>query len=216
MRDAGGEIRCRICVPLLEPMSGGDSAGPAQRGPFPVKNRVGAALLVGFCCWHSIFLIAAVVPRTVGRDERGNPATDLYRTLVSGPQQWNVFETIPLLHSFDARIQVDDGRGHRETLGSVMPGFAPYPRPENARYYNVFYRMLLDPDRSAFLEAYLRKAGTQMRSPQGGAFTGHWALVVDVEWTRILGESRRGGALYVPATRAFDTAHRGGITPQPD
>jgi hypothetical protein len=196
-------------------MSVEDSAGRAHRDTFAVKNRVGAALLVGFCCWHAAFLIVSILPRA-GPEERGNAAMNLYRILVSGQQQWNVFETIPLLHSFDARIEMSEGEGRTLSLGSVMPGFAAYPRPENARYYNVFYRMLLGSAESPFFEAYLRRMDEQIRSRHGGSFTGHWALVVDVEWTRILGESRRGGALYLPAKRAFDIAHRGGITPLPE
>ena len=202
-----------------------------------MKGRVGAVLLVGFCCWHAVFLIASIVPRNTAGDALGNGvpnfyrrfvawqermmpdnsrrirALNFYRLLVSGDQQWNMFETIPTLHSFDTRIEVDDGRGGRTTLGSMMPGFTPYPHPEDARYYNLFYRMLQGSDRSPQFLAYLRRTEGLLNARYGNAIAGHWKLVVDVEWTRDLSQSSRDGGLYVPAVRFFDTAHLGGIAP---
>ena len=194
-------------------MIGDDSTDIAQPGAFPVKGRVRAVLLLGFCCWHAAFMIASIVPRNDGPHERGNRAVDFYRLFVGGEQQWNMFETIPRHHSLDARIVVDDGKGGRTTLGSVMPGFTPYPSPENARYYNVFYRILQGSVRSPLFLAYLRKTEELLRARHGDSVTGHWALVVDVEWTRTLSESSRDGVLYVSGKRYFDTANPGGVAP---
>ena len=194
-------------------MNGEDSPNAAQHGAFPVKGRMWSVLLVGFCCWHAVFLIASIVPRMSSGDERGNPALNFYRLFVSGDQRWNMFETIPQHHSLDARIEVDDGHGGRANLGSVMPGFTPYPNPENARYYNLFYRILLGSEKSPLFLAYLRRTDDLLRAQHGNTITGRWALVVDVEWTRALADSRRDGMLYVPATRFFDPANPGGIAP---
>ena len=192
-------------------MSGEDPATATQSGAFPVKGRVWAVLLLGFCCWHAGFLIASIVPRQTDDGKKGSPAMNLYRTFVSGDQRWNMFESIPLHHSLNARIEVDDGKGGRATMGSVMPGFTPYPNPEDARYYNSFFRILLDPARSAFFQAYLRRTDALLRTRHGNAITGRWALVVDVECMRTLILSSRDGVLYVPASRSFDTANPGGV-----
>lgn len=194
-------------------MSGEDSANAAQPETFPVKRRVLTILLVSFCCWHAVFLIASIVPRKLTGDERGNRALNFYRLFASGDQRWNMFETIPAHHSLESRIEVDDGRGGRAMMGSVLPGFTPYPNPEDARYYNVLYRILLGPEKSQLFLAYLRKTDDLLRARFGDSITGHWALVVDVEVTRTLILSSRDGVLYVPATRSFDVAHPGGVAP---
>ncbi len=174
---------------------------------------MGAALLLAFCCWHAVFLIASIAPRKKLPEEKGNAALNLYKLFVSGPQKWNLFETIPDHHDLDPRIVVTDGQGGRTTLGCVLPGFTAYPRPEKARYYNLFFFLLLNVQRPSFFEAYLRQAEDGVRARHGGAIPGHWELVVDVEWTRALVLSRRDGGLYVPGTRSFDVANPGGISP---
>jgi len=199
------------CARVMLPMSGDDSANSAQGETFPVKGRVWAVLLLGFCCWHSGFLIASIVPRQTGEGKKGNPALNLYRTFISGDQHWNMFETIPLHRSLDAWIEVDDGKGGRATLGSVLPGFTPYPSPENTRYYNLFYRIMLNAARSPYFGAYLRRTDGLLRARYGSSITGHWALVVDVECMRPLHDSRRDGVPYVPATGYFDAANPGGV-----
>ena len=178
-----------------------------------MKGRVGAVLLVGFCCWHAVFLIASIVPRKPSGKERGNRALDFYRVFASGDQLWNMFETIPPHHSLDARIELDDGHGGRTLMGSVLPGGTPYPNPEDARYYNVFYRILLGSEKSPLFLAYLRRMDDLLRAQYGDSMMGHWELVVDVEVTRVLSASRRDGGLYLPATRSFDPANPGGIAP---
>ena len=197
-------------------MSDDAPASAAQRGAFPLFGRVYSALLLVFCCGHAVFLIASIVPRNPPPAERGNPAVALYRMLTGGQQQWNVFETIPFLHSLDARIEVDDGVGGRAVVGSVLPGFTPYPRPERSRYYILFHRMLHNTDRPLFFEAYLRTTEALLRAQRGSVIDGHWTLVVDVEWTRTLLYSRRDGVLSVPASRSFDAANIGGIPREPN
>jgi len=200
-----------ICAALMSATGGENTADSAERSASPAKGRVGAGLLLAFCCGHAAFLIASIVPRHAVPPERRNPALKLYRTFVGGEQQWNMFETIPTLHSFDARIEADDGQGGRTTVGTVLPGFAPYPKPERSRYYVLFNRMLLNSPQPSFFEAYLRKTDDLLRAQPGNSGARRWAMVVDVEWTRTLIHSSRDGVLYVPASRAFDPANPGGI-----
>ena len=197
----------------MHPLSDGDPAHPAPPGTGSLPRRAASVLLLGFCCWHAVFLITSILPQHQSREEAGNAARNLYQIFVSGRQQWNVFETIPLHHSLEARIVVDDGPGGRATVGSILPGLTPYPQPENARYYNLFSTMLLNSPKPSYFESYLRRTEETLRARHGGATAVPWVLVVDVEWTRTLIHSRRGGGLYVPATRSFDVANPGGISP---
>ena len=194
-------------------MNGADATSPAPHGVWPAKGRVGAALLLAFCCWHAVFLLASLVPKNVARPEQRNARSNLYRLFIGGPQQWNMFETIPHHHYLDPKVVVDDGRGGRTTFGCMLPGLSAYPRPEKARYYNLWFHLLTSAQRPSFFEAYLRRVEDEVKARHGGAIPGRWELVVDVEWTRTLLHSRRDGGLYVPATRTFDVANPGGISP---
>ena len=197
----------------MRPMNGNDSTNAAQHGALPVQGRVGAALLLAFCCWHALYLIASIVPKNVARPAEGKTKSHLYKLFVSGPQQWNMFETIPHHHFLDPKIVLADGQGGRTTIGSVLPGFTAYPRPEKARYYNLWYHLLTNAQRPSFFEAYLRGVEDGLKARHGEAIPGRWEAVVDVEWTRTLFHSRRDGGLYVPSTRSFDVANPGGISP---
>ena len=194
------------------PMNTEAPASEAQSDVLPLKSRAMSMLLLGFCCCHAVFLIASIVPRETPSGKSANPALSLYRLLLSGGQQWNVFETIPLFHSLDVRIEVNDGEGGRKTIGSVQPGFAPYPQPEVSRYYVTFHRMLLNSKPPSFFAAYLQRTDDLLRARYGSAITGQWAMVVDVEQTRTLLYSQRDGVLYAPGTNSFDAAHPEGMS----
>jgi hypothetical protein len=168
-----------------------------------VNGRLMSGLLLAFCCGHAVFLIYSVFPRRSAADDHKNAALDLYRLVFSGRQQWNLFYTIPLQHSMDIRLEGDDGTGGKIEAGSILPGLKPYPQPEEARYYGVFYRMLFSSDNVAYRDAYFRKAA-QLLQDEGGAEAGeNWSLVLDVEYTRTLFHSRRDGKMWMPFTKAF-------------
>lgn len=189
-------------------MSEDDSASAPQSR----MRKAGSALLLAFCCFHAVFLIVSVAPKNTFLAAKGNFALDLYRTFIGGPQQWNLFHSIPDHHSLELRIVLDDAQGGRSSVGCVLPGFTDYPSPEKPRYYNLFYRMLTNDHRPSFFEAYLRRLEAGLKARHGGAVPGSWELVADVEWTRTLLHIKRDGRLYAPGTRSFDAANPGGIT----
>ena len=182
-------------------------------GDLPVKGRVLSVLLLVFCCWHAVFLIISVVPQRTGQEDRISAPMNLYGMLAAGSQGWKMFETIPLLHSLDARIEIEDEAGGRTSVGSVLPGLAPYPKPELSRHYILLHRMLLSSSSPSHLEAYLRRVDDHLSALRGPAVRGHWSLVIDAEYTRTLIYSRRDGGLYVFATRSFTPANPGGVAP---
>jgi len=177
------------------------------------KRRVGAGLLLIFCCWHAGFLIFSIMPQDPKSEVPASPAMDFYRLVAGGRQEWNMVETIPVLHSLDARLEVEDEKGNNTTGGCVLPGWTPYPEPELARYYVLFHRMLMTASKPSFLEAYLRRVEGRLAAQRGKEVSGRWSLVIDAEYTRTLSLSRRDGELYVFATRSFNPANPGGIAP---
>jgi len=180
---------------------------------FPVKSRWLTGLLLVFCCWHAVFLIVSIIPGPPARDDPGHPAMDFYRLALGGWQHWNMFETIPVLHSMDVRFEGEDEMGRKITAGCVLPGFQPYPKPEKARYYVGFFRLIFFSNKVAYRDAYLRKAAQLLPARPGSGLGGKWSLVVDTEYTRTLFHSRRGGHLSVPFTKTFDLTRPGADSP---
>jgi hypothetical protein len=157
-------------------------------------------LLLAFCCWHGAFLAYSIIPVSHEKDVPSHSVLDFYRLAVSGSQQWNMFETIPTLHSMDARLVGEDETGNQITRGCILPGFEPYPKPEQARYYQAFFRLLSD---DSYRDAYLRNAAQLLSAHQGAQDGKNWSLVADAEYTRHLFHVKRDGHLALPASKAF-------------
>jgi hypothetical protein len=182
---------------------------PMSQEDVPVRGRMASALLLIFCCWHAVFLIFSIKPPPPARDDPGNPAVDLYRIALGGRQLWFMFETIPVLHSLDVRLEGEDAMGRKVTTGCVLPGFKPYPRPEDSRYYVLMFRLMFFDNKTAFRDAYLRKVAQLLAAARGPAAGKNWSLVVDTVFTRILSESRRDGQVSMPVTNTFPIPDNG-------
>jgi len=183
---------------------------PEDAGRVPARRGLWSGLLLAFCCWHALFLVISIVPETPGRDETANPVLDLYRVAVGGRQKWNMFESIPTLHSLDVRLESEDENGNVTVVGPILPGFKPYPKPEDARYYVSFYRLVsVEP----FRDAYLRKVARLLPPRPAPEAGGRWSLVVDAEYTRHLFHIKRDGQVSTLATKAFEVPASPGNPP---
>ena len=171
-----------------------------------VKNRWLSGLLLAFCCWHAVFLVISIIPAPPAKDDPPNLALDTYRLLFAGRQQLKMFETIPVQRSLSVRFQREDKTGNLVTSGCVLPGFKPYPEPENIRYYVLFYRMAFSADMAAYRDAYFQKAEPLLAVQYGeGAEEGErWKFVIEAEYTRHLTQIKRSGLLSMPFSKAFD------------
>jgi len=187
-----------------------DCGDSADDGAGPPGNRWLKALLLAFCCWHAAFLLVSIAPAPPSRGDRGNPVLDFYRLMLGGVQQWNMFDTIPLLHSLDVRFESKDAAGARITRGCVLPGFKPYPKPESARYYVLLGRLVMFSNDISYRDAYLRKAVGLLPPPAAGE---SWSLVADEGYTRNLFHIRRDGRMAMPVTQTFDLNNPGASPP---
>ena len=115
-----------------------------------------------------------------------------------------MFDTIPILHAFDVRLVGEDEAGREITAGCVLPGFTAYPQPEDVRYYNAFYRLLLADEMVAYRDAYLRKVAGLLPAHFADEPDRHWSVVVDQEYTRNLFHSRRDGQVSMLVRKTFD------------
>jgi hypothetical protein len=172
---------------------------PGKAAGAPIRSRLVTGLLLVFCCWHGAFLAYSIIPVPNGNDVPSHSILDFYRLAVSGSQQWNMFDTIPTLHSMDARLVGEDETGNQITRGCILPGFEPYPKPEQARYYVALFRLL---SQESYRDAYLRNAA-QLLSTQQAQDGKNWSLVVNAEYTRHLFHIQRDGHLAQPASKAF-------------
>ncbi len=186
-----------------------DRRSPVEDGDVPVKSRLLKGLFLAFCCWHAVFLVISIIPGPRGWDESRNPALNLYELVLGGQQQWNLFFTIPVQHSFDARLEGEDEAGGRITAGCVLPGFKPYPKPHNSRYYVLFNQLIFSSNLTGYRDAYLRKAGQLLPAQRESGAGEHWALVLDAQYTRNLFYSRRGGQMSLPFRKVFDLPVQG-------
>ena len=170
-------------------------------------------LLLAFCCWHAVVLILSINPPPPAREDPGNPAMDFYRLALSGRQQWNMFETIPVLHSMGARLEGKDERGGIITAGCVLPGFKPYPRPEDSRYYVLIYRMMFFDNKVPYRDAYLKKLANEVSARQSTGERRTWSLVLDGAYTRNLVHILRDGQLAMPVSQTYALPTTGGSAP---
>lgn len=170
-------------------------------------------LFLAFCCWHALFLVCSIIPVPPTRENPGNPAVALYRLVLGGRQEWNVFNSIPVVHSMDAWIEHEDEKGEKEIVGCVLPGLKPYPVPEETRCYQIFWRLAFFSDGLAFQEAYLKKAAQLLSSLRSPGARGKCSLVMDVEYTRTLSLISRDGQLSLPITKTFALPTLSGSAP---
>ncbi len=192
----------------------GDPGDVREAGGVPAKHRLLAGALLAFCCWHAGFLLVSIIPGPPAQEAPGSPALDLYRLALCGHQRWNMFETIPVLHSMDVRLEGEDAAGHKITAGPVLPGFTPYPAPEDSRFYVLLYRLMFFDNKVPFRDAYLEKVAQLLRATRGVAAAGEkWSLVADTAFTRNLFHIRRDGQLSMPVTKVFPLAIPGDGSP---
>lgn len=177
-------------------------------------HRFSAGVVLAFSCWHAAFLAGSIVPRHEGQETAGTPAMDVYRAFTGSRQIWNMFDTIPLLHSLDVRLEGPGPAGKTMSTGPVLPGFAPYPQPEESRYYALFHRLLFTKDGDAFRAPYLRKAA-QLSQPDRTITTDDhgWVLIMDAAITRNLFHSRRDGQIALPVEKKYGPVATPGVAP---
>jgi hypothetical protein len=115
-----------------------------------------------------------------------------YLALTGIWQDWDMFITIPYLHSYDVALEVTDANGTSVAYGPILPGLRPYDgdiRPEG-----FFTRVLEEPAFAGYREPYFRNVCAALRASSG---KGGQTLLFRETFERIrsLAEIRAGGGI---------------------
>jgi hypothetical protein len=107
-------------------------------------------------------------------------------------QDWDMFVTIPYLHSYNVTLQVTDPDGPADSVGPVLPGLRAYDG--DIRTEGFFTRVLDEKAFAVYLDAYGARLCTELRAARGH---GGQTIVVREAFSRIrpLADIRAGGGI---------------------
>jgi hypothetical protein len=115
-----------------------------------------------------------------------------YQALTGIWQDWDMFTTIPYLHSYDVALDVTEANGTSEASGPLLPGLRPYDG--DIRTEALFTRVLEEQAFAGYREGYFRSVCAALRASSG---KGGQTLVFREKYERIraLAEIRAGGGI---------------------
>ena len=138
-----------------------------------------------------------------------------YEALTGSRQLWEMFRTTPTHHDYHVITGVD---GLERRAGPLLPGFQPWPVPEEARIYNLFQAMLNGTSgggrRDAYAGlrlAYLRRVDHALEAQRLIVKGEKWCLELDEDYTRHLWHVRQDGGLFLRGTTRFSLDSPDGI-----
>jgi hypothetical protein len=131
----------------------------------------------------------------IPRDSALRPAAEpfvAYQALTGIWQDWDMFITIPYLHSYDVALDVSDEAGTSTSYGPLLPGLRAYDG--DIRTEGFFTRVLEEDAFAGYREAYFRSVCAALRASSG---KGGQTLVFreTFERIRLLAEIRAGGPI---------------------
>ncbi|HYF35369.1 MAG TPA: hypothetical protein VD994_08785 [Prosthecobacter sp.] len=164
-------------------------------------------LIVIFALCHGIKLLAAILPERIRPDLLPFGVAHAYEKLTGSHQNWGMFATIPSHHDYHVRIVITGTDGRERVLGPLLPGFQPYPVPEQARTYFLFERMIGEaPNQRLLLNAYFRRLDEALRAEKRIAPGESWCLEVQSDFTRHLVHIQRDGRLFQRSIQRYTPA----------
>lgn len=118
-----------------------------------------------------------------------------YQALTGIWQDWDMFTTIPYLHSYDVALDVTNANGTSEASGPLLPGLRPYDG--DIRTEALFTRVLEEQAFAGYRTPYFRSVCAALRASSG---KGGQTLLFREKFERIrpLAEIRAGGGIGRP------------------
>lgn len=171
---------------------------------------------------HALKLLAGILPEESRPDPLPAGVAKTYERLTGCRQRWEMFRTTPTHFDYRVGIVITDAEGRERTVGPLLPGFQPWPVPENARFYNLFQSMLngtLDgTKRDAYVGlriAYLRRVDDALKAQRLIAESENWSLELDEDYIRHVWHIRQDGVISLRSSTRFSLESPDGISVQP-
>ena len=158
--------------------------------------------LGALCLWHALTLVICILPGQWRSSGVVGEVLGQYQNATGTRQEWTMFHTIPVIHRMEVRLEATDPAGTPQPMGAVLPGFQPYPLPEEARYYSLFDRMTYLPQGQEYADALLARAANEL-GPVMDAGQAPLTLVIDAWYTRSLMGIQKLGETAVERTKVF-------------
>lgn len=184
-----------------------DSLAAPARTPAWVTRLLGS-----LCLWHALTLVICILPGQWRSSGVVGEVLGQYQNATGTQQEWTMFHTIPVIHRMDVRLEARDPVGTPQPMGAVLPGFQPYPQPEEARYYSLFDRMTYLPQGQEYADALLARAANEL-GPAMDPGHAPLTLVIDAWYTRSLMGIHKLGETAVERTKEFRSSGKQTLPP---
>ncbi len=128
--------------------------------PLSIQKK---AILI-FASVHLVFLAFGSLPVPWRDRLHVAPAHRFYERLTRCHQLWSMFETIPNMHSLQARLVVQEGTQKARAEGMVLPGLRKFSQHDQVRLNNWMINVIFNSSRGVFREAYMKSAAAALLS----------------------------------------------------
>lgn len=201
---------------MKSPMSASESPPTARCVQLKAEGgRWRSRLIIALATIHAIKLITCILPESWRPDLLPIGISHAYEKLTGSKQCWNMFETIPSHHRFDARLIIIGSDGEERLLGPLLPGFLAWPQPEVVRIEAMYDRLFPSGMVPGLREAWLHEADAQLRAKHMLKPGDRWCLEIVEDYTRHLFHIRRDGNLFQRKTTRYSPAHPEGSSHPP-
>lgn len=158
-----------------------------------VLRKLRSALILIFSSVWLIALIAGwLIPKFGGQEGAAGKTINGIRWSTGTWQQWDMFQTIPSLRSYQIELVGETSNGEEKTYGAILPDLEAYDGSRAIRYYYAINRIIEHQD---FLEGYIAQSSKALRgaNPELGQFS----IRILSEPTRDLDRIREDGKLWM-------------------
>lgn len=115
-------------------------------------------VIVVFASVHLVFLLFGVLPLRWRDRIHLTPVFSFYERITRSHQVWNMFETIPNMHSLNARLIVKEDGQKTHLVGMLLPGLRRFSQNDQVRFHNWMMNVIFNPSRGVFRESYMKSA----------------------------------------------------------
>ncbi len=142
----------------------------ASENKIPALPCLAKWVIVVFASFHGLILLISVAPVNLPPHSTLLPVLKPYHELTGTSQQWNMFYTIPQMHSMSATMKIEYPDGRVEEKGPLLPDMKVIRFPEKVRYFHVMLRIIHQERTSKYRDAWQAALAERMAQDGGRSF----------------------------------------------